>query len=65
LDIPRLFTDEVFREYKTSKVKNPMVRNFWDRTYVSIGEREKAEIIPYLTAKFVSFTTNSLIRNII
>jgi hypothetical protein len=65
LDIPRLFTDEVFREYKTSKVKNPMVRNFWDRTYASIGEREKAEIIPYLTAKFVSFTTNSLIRNII
>lgn len=42
-----------------------MVRNFWERTYASIWDREKEEIIPYLTAKFVSFTTNSLIRNII
>lgn len=65
LDIPRLFTDEAFREYKISKVKNPVVRNFRERTYASIGDREKEEIIPYLTAKFVSFTTNSLIRNII
>ena len=65
LDIPRLFTDEAFRDYKITKVKNPMVRNFWERTYVSIGEKEKAEIIPYLTSKFVSFTTNSLIRNVI
>lgn len=65
LDIPRLFTDEVFREHKVAKVTNPVVRNFRERTYASIGDREKEEIIPYLTAKFVSFTTNSLIRNII
>ncbi len=65
IDIPRLFTDEAFREYKVSKVKNPSVKNFRERTYASIGDREKEEIIPYLTAKFVSFTTNSLIRNII
>jgi len=65
IDIPRLFTDEAFREYKVAKVKNPSVRNFRERTYASIGDREKEEIIPYLTAKFVSFTTNSLIRNII
>jgi hypothetical protein len=51
IDVPRLFTDEVFREYKTRKVKNPVVKNF--------------RIIPYFTSKFVSFITNSLIRNII
>lgn len=65
IDIPRLFTDEVYREYKVKKVKNPVVRNFWERTYNSIGDREKQEIIPYFTSKFVSFITNSLIRNII
>jgi len=27
--------------------------------------REKAEIIPYFSSKFVSFNTNRLIRNII
>jgi uncharacterized protein YaaW (UPF0174 family) len=65
IDVPRLFTDEVFREYKTKKVKNPIVRNFWDKTYNAMGDREKQEIIPYFTSKFVSFITNSLIRNII
>jgi hypothetical protein len=33
IDVPRLFTDEVFREYKVKKVRNPVVRNFWERTY--------------------------------
>lgn len=65
IDVPRLFTDEIYREYKTKKVRNPVVRNFRDRTYNAMGDREKQEIIPYFTSKFVSFITNSLIRNII
>lgn len=65
IDVPRLYTDEVFREYKTKKVKNPVVKNFWEKTYNAMGDREKQEIIPYFTSKFVSFITNSLIRNII
>ncbi len=65
LDVPRLFTDEVYREYKTKKVKNPVTRNFREKTYNAMGDREKQEIIPYFTSKFVSFSTNSLIRNII
>ena len=65
LDVPRLFTDEGYREYKITKVKNPMVRNFWEKTYNAMGDREKQEIIPYFTSKFVSFNTNRLIRNII
>ena len=65
IDVPRLFTDEWFRDYKTAKVKNPVVRNFRDKTYNAMGDREKQEIIPYFTSKFVSFITNSLIRNII
>lgn len=65
LDVPRLFTDDVFREQKTKNLKNPVVRNFWEKTYQAMGDREKQEIIPYFTSKFVSFNTNSLIRNII
>lgn len=65
IDVPRLYTDEVYREYKTKKVKNPVVRNFREKTYNAMGDREKQEIIPYFTSKFVSFITNSLIRNII
>lgn len=65
LDVPRLFTDETYREFKTKKVKNAVVKNFWEKTYAAMGDREKQEIIPYFTSKFVSFNTNRLIRNII
>ncbi len=65
IDVPRLFTDDAYREYKTWRVKNPVVRNFREKTYNAMGDREKQEIIPYFTSKFVSFITNSLIRNII
>jgi len=65
LDITRLFTDESFRERKVALVKNPTVRNFWEKTYNAMWDREKAEIIPYFSSKFVSFNTNRLIRNII
>ncbi len=65
IDVPRLFTDEAYRAYKTARATNPVVRNFRDKTYNAMGDREKQEIIPYFTSKFVSFITNSLIRNII
>lgn len=65
LDVPRLFTDETYREFKTKKVKNAVVKNFREKTYAAMGDREKQEIIPYFTSKFVSFNTNRLIRNII
>lgn len=65
LDVTRLYTDEAYREFKTAKVTNPVVKNFWTKTYNAMGDREKAEIIPYFSSKFVSFNTNRLIRNII
>jgi len=33
LDVVRLYTDESFRQYKVSKVTNPIVKNFWEKTY--------------------------------
>lgn len=65
LDVVRLFTDEAYRELKVAKVTNAVVRNWRERTYNAMGDREKAEIIPYFSSKFVSFNTNRLIRNII
>jgi type IV secretory pathway TraG/TraD family ATPase VirD4 len=65
LDIVRLFTDEGYREYKVKKAKNPVVKNRWEKTFNAMGQREKEEIIPYFSAKFVSFNTNRIMRNII
>ena len=65
IDIPRLFIDEDFQRYKVSKVKNPIVRDFWLGEIAHTGQREKQEMIPYFTSKFGPFTTNTIMRNII
>ena len=65
LDVTRLFTDDGYREFKLKKVTNAVVRNWWEKTYNAMWDREKQEIIPYFSSKFVSFNTNRLIRNII
>ncbi|MFH0834596.1 MAG: type IV secretion system DNA-binding domain-containing protein [Patescibacteria group bacterium] len=65
IDLPRLFTDEEFSQYKIAKIKNPVVRSFWDREMAKTGAREKEEMIPYFSAKFGPFITNTMMRNII
>jgi len=65
VEIMRLFTDEAFMKVKVSKVKNPVVKAWWEKTYKSMWDREKGEIIPYFQAKFGPLTTNWILRNII
>ncbi|PID70596.1 hypothetical protein CSB37_00710 [bacterium DOLZORAL124_38_8] len=65
IDIPRLFIDDEFQKYKVSKVKNVVVKAFWDNEMANTGEREKQEMIPYFTSKFGPFVTNTTMRNII
>ncbi len=64
-DLVRLFTDDEWGKYKVSKVKNPIVRSFWENQMAKTGQREKQEMIPYFAAKFGQFVTNSLMRNIV
>ncbi len=64
-DLVRLFTDDEWAQFKIRKLKNPIVRSFWDKQMAATGQREKQEMIPYFAAKFGQFTTNSLIRNIV
>jgi hypothetical protein len=64
-DLVRLFTDDDWGKYKVSKVKNPIVRSFWENQMAKTGQREKQEMIPYFAAKFGQFVTNTLMRNIV
>ena len=64
-DVVRLFTDTDFQKDHVRHVKNPIVKNWWEKTYASMGDREKWEIIPYFAAKFGQFITNKLMRNVI
>lgn len=65
IDVPRMFTDDAFMRYKVSKVKNPVVKSFWVHEYAHTGDRERQEMIPYFSAKFGPFITNSIMRNTI
>ncbi|KKU80062.1 MAG: hypothetical protein UY05_C0015G0005 [Candidatus Peregrinibacteria bacterium GW2011_GWA2_47_7] len=65
IDVPRIFVDDAFMKYKVKKVKNPVVRSFWEHEYASTGERERQEMIPYFSAKFGPFITNTIMRNTI
>ncbi len=65
IDVPRLFTDDEFAKYKIGKIKNPVVKSFWEREMAKTGQREKEEMIPYFSAKFGPFVTNTMMRNII
>ncbi len=65
IDIPRLFIDDDYQKYKVSKVRNVMVRAFWENEMAQTGDREKQEMIPYFTSKFGPFVTNTTMRNII
>jgi len=65
IEIVRLFADEAYQKLKIKNVKNPVIRGWWEKTYKSMWDKEKAEIIPYFQAKFGPFTTLPIIRNII
>ncbi len=65
IDVPRLFVDDAFMKYKTAKIKNPVVKSFWEHEYANTWDREKQEMIPYFSSKFGPFITNTTIRNII
>ncbi|MFA4890803.1 MAG: type IV secretion system DNA-binding domain-containing protein [Candidatus Gracilibacteria bacterium] len=65
IDVPRIFVDEEFMRYKVKKVTNPVVKSFWKNEYANTGAREREEMIPYFSAKFGPFITNSIMRNTI
>lgn len=65
IEIVKLFTDQNFQSERRKMVKSPVVKAWWDHTYASMGDREKAEMIPYFAAKFGPFITNTMMRNII
>ena len=64
-EIVRLFTDTAFCKAKQINLKNPITRARREKTYNSMWDKEKQEIIPYLQAKFSPFTDSWIVRNIV
>jgi hypothetical protein len=64
-DIPRMFTDTDYQKYKLSKVKDPIVRAFWEKEMAKTSDFHKSEMLGYLISKVGRFVENEMMRNII
>lgn len=65
IDIPRLFTDDQFRDEAIGHVTDPVVRAFWEQQLAKTADFHKSEMYNYFISKFGRFMTNDLMRNII
>jgi hypothetical protein len=64
-EIPRMFTDTDFQKYKLSKVRDPIVRAFWEKEMAKTSDFHKSEMLGYLISKVGRFVENGMMRNII
>lgn len=64
-EIPRMFTDTEFQNYKLKKVKDPVVRSFWEKEMAKTSDFHKSEMLGYLISKVGRFVENTMMRNII
>lgn len=66
LEVPKIFADDGYREYKISKAKNQEVVDFWKKQAEKAGgDASLKNIVPYVVSKLAPFLTNAYIRPII
>lgn len=65
IEIPRLFTDDIFRDQHVAQVTDPVVSAFWTQQMAKTADFHKSEMYNYFISKFGRFMTNMMMRNII
>jgi hypothetical protein len=65
IEIPKLFTDDAFREERIKDVKDDVVKAFWVQQLAKTADFHKSEMYNYFISKFGRFMTNVTMRNII
>lgn len=65
IEIPRLFTDDAFREERVERVSDAVVKAFWTQQMAKTADFHKSEMYNYFISKFGRFMTNMMMRNLI
>jgi len=66
MEVARVFSDADFRNRKLERIKNPIVKDFWEKEAIRAGGEAALEnITPYITSKFNNFTANDYMRPIV
>ncbi len=64
-EIPRMLTDDAFANEWVAKLKDPVVRAFWEKEMAKTSDNQKSEMLGYLISKVGRFVENEMMRNII
>jgi len=65
IEVPKLFTDDAFRENRINSISDPVVKAFWTEQLAKTSDFHKSEMYNYFISKFGRFMTNITMRNII
>ena len=65
LGLPKMLTDEAYRQWVVAQVKDPFVRAFWEEEFANYDHRFRQEAIAPIQNKIGALTTNPAIRNLI
>ena len=64
IDIPRMFTDDEYVKIYLKKLKDPVVRAYWEKEMAKTSDFHKSEMLGYLISKVGRFVSNDMMRNI-
>lgn len=65
IDVPQVFTDQAFADYKLQFVKDQTVLDFWNKEMAQTTESSKSDMLGWFASKFGAFLSNEMMRNII
>ncbi|OGZ41256.1 MAG: hypothetical protein A3I88_02915 [Candidatus Portnoybacteria bacterium RIFCSPLOWO2_12_FULL_39_9] len=66
MEVPKVLSDQDFRQRLLVKCQNPVVKDFWEKEAEKAGgEAALQNIVPYITSKFNIFIANDYMRPII
>lgn len=63
--LPRLFTDDAFRNDVVENISDPVIKARWVNEYNTLDQRQRAETISPILNKVGQFLSSSLVRNIV
>lgn len=65
LGINRLLSDKVYRRRVVSKLKDPVIKAFWEQEFASYSEKYAQEAVSAIQNKIGQFLSASVIRNMV
>lgn len=65
LGINRMLGDKSYRDKIVSKIKDPVVRSFWEDEFAGYSERYRTKAVAAIQNKIGQFLSSNLIRNIV